>query len=92
MATKVCCNNGATCGIGAEIVTAPLVDGNQVAATCRKPEALTKAPRFSDDLLAVTLDVTRKDQVEMGAPVPIIAVVFTVGGPVVYERGRYQLT
>jgi NADP-dependent 3-hydroxy acid dehydrogenase YdfG len=91
MATKVCCINGASCGIGAEIVKAPLVESNQVATSCRKPEGVTKVPRFSDDLIAVALDVTRKDQVEMAAPVPIITVVFTVGGPVVYERGRHQL-
>jgi hypothetical protein len=88
MDTQFCFMNSATCGISAEIAPAPLDDSIKVAATGRKPAAVT--PIFSDNL-PVAADVTRKDQVEMAAPVPIIAVVFTVGGPVVYERGRHQL-
>ena len=38
----------------------------------------------------VTLNVTRTDQAELADPEPIIAVVFTVGGPVVYERNNEQ--
>jgi NAD(P)-dependent dehydrogenase (short-subunit alcohol dehydrogenase family) len=88
MTTKVCFITGATRGIGAEIAKAPLVDGNQVAATGRKPAAVT--PRFSDNLLPLAQDVTRKVKVEMAAQLPTIAVVFTVGGPVVYQRRSDQ--
>jgi hypothetical protein len=44
---------------------------------------------YSSAFLAGTLDVERKDQLEMAAVLPIIAVVFTVGGPVVYEQGHH---
>jgi hypothetical protein len=43
---------------------------------------------YSSAFLAGTLDVERKDQLEMAAVLPIIAV-FTVGGPVVYEQGHH---
>jgi hypothetical protein len=88
MATKVCCINGATCGIGTEIATTWPGDSNQVAATGRQPAAVT--PRFSDNLLPVALDVTPKDQAEVAGLRPIIAVAFTVGGPVVYQQSGDQ--
>ena len=77
MAAKVSFVKNATRGIGAEIPKAPLVDGNQVAATGRKPEAVTNALATSDNLLSVALHVTRKDEVEVTALLPIIAVAFT---------------
>ena len=86
MATNVCFIKGATCGIGARIAEAPRVDGNQIAAAARRPEAVKSVLGFSDNLLPVALEMTRKDHVEMAALLPIIAVVFTVGGPVVYEE------
>ena len=44
MAIRVWFIAGATRGIGAEIAKAVVVDGNQVLAGDRKPEAVTKAP------------------------------------------------
>jgi NAD(P)-dependent dehydrogenase (short-subunit alcohol dehydrogenase family) len=64
MATKVWFITGATRGIGSEIAKAAPADGNQVVATGCKLEAMTKA-----------LDVTREDQIEVSALLPIIAVV-----------------
>ena len=60
------------------------------AATGRKPEAVTKTPGSLDNLLPVAVDVAPKDHVELAALLPAITVVFTVGGPVVYERGSDQ--
>jgi short-subunit dehydrogenase involved in D-alanine esterification of teichoic acids len=91
MATNVCFNKGATYGIGAELAKAPLVCANRVAATGYKPETATQGPGSLDNLLPVALDVTRKDQVEVAALLPTIAVVFTVGGPLVYKRRSDQL-
>jgi hypothetical protein len=87
MDTQFCFMNSGTCGISAEIVEAPLGDSIKVAATGRKPAAVT--PAFSDNL-PVAPDVTRKNKVEMAAQLPIIAVVFTVGGPLVYQRSSDQ--
>jgi NADP-dependent 3-hydroxy acid dehydrogenase YdfG len=86
MNIQCCFTNGATNGIGAEIATTPSGANSQVAARACKPEAVTKALRFSNWLLAVAPDVARQDKIETEAPLPIIAVVFTVGGPVVYQR------
>ena len=82
MATKFCFISGATCGIGAEIAKTPLDDGNRLEATSRKRAAVL--PHCSA-FPAGSLDVERRDQVEMMALLPFSAVVFTVGGPVVYE-------
>jgi len=85
MATKVCFIDGATRGIGAQIAKAPLADGNRFAAIDRKSGSRT--PRPSDNLHPGAPELARKDPVEMTASLlPIIAVAFTVGGPVVYER------
>jgi NAD(P)-dependent dehydrogenase (short-subunit alcohol dehydrogenase family) len=84
MATKVCFINSATRGIGAQIAKAPLADGNRFAAIDRKSGSRT--PRPSDNLHPGAPELARKGQLEMAAPLPIIAVAFTVGGPVVYER------
>jgi NAD(P)-dependent dehydrogenase (short-subunit alcohol dehydrogenase family) len=43
MAIRAWFITGATRGIGAEIAKAALVDGNQVVASDRKPEAVTEA-------------------------------------------------
>jgi hypothetical protein len=77
MTTNVCFINGAPCGIGAEIASLPLVDCYNVKGSGGKAAAVT--PHCSDNFL----DVARRDKVEMAAQLPIIAVVFTVGGPVV---------
>jgi NAD(P)-dependent dehydrogenase (short-subunit alcohol dehydrogenase family) len=55
---------GATRGIGAEIAKTALAAGDKVIATGRKPEAVTKALGTSDNLLALALDITNKDQVK----------------------------
>jgi hypothetical protein len=80
---------GTTCAIVAEIAKASLVDGNR-ALHGRKPLAISRLSNIADTLVPVTLNVTRKDQAEMATAEPIIAVVFTVGGPVVYERKNEQ--
>jgi hypothetical protein len=90
MATKVCFIKEPICGIGAGIAKAPLVNGNQVAATVRKPEAVKRASRSFVNLLPVAPDATCKNQVEIAVRLPSIAVVFTVGGPVIYERRHNQ--
>ena len=90
MTTEFCFTNGATCRIGAEIAKASLFDGNRVGPAGRKPLAISRSSNIADNLLPVTLNVTRKDQTEIPVPEPIIAVVFTVGGPVVYERTNEQ--
>jgi hypothetical protein len=90
MATKVCFMTADTCHTGAETTTGSLVDYSQVADTGRKPEAVRKSSRSSDNLLSVTLDVRRNDQYKMAALRPIMTVVFTAGGPVVYERASAQ--
>jgi hypothetical protein len=79
MTTKVCFTNGTPCRIGAEIANAPLVDCYHVAGSGRKAAAVT--PHRSDNFL----DVSRKDKIELPALLPTVAVVFTVGGPLVYQ-------
>jgi hypothetical protein len=90
MTTEVCFFRGATCGSDAEIAKAPLFNSNRVALTGRQPVAASRSSNTSEDLLPVTVNVTRKDPVKTAALVPIIEVVFTVGGPVVYERTNEQ--
>jgi len=55
---------GATRGIGAEIAKAALEAGNDVVATGRKVEAVTKALGTPENLLAVAMDVTSEEQVK----------------------------
>jgi hypothetical protein len=86
MTTNVCFINGAPCGIGAEIARLPLVDGYYVTDSGRKEEAAA-TPHCSDNFL----DVARRDKAETAAQLPIIAVVFTVGGPVVYQQLSHRL-
>jgi hypothetical protein len=90
MSTKVCLIKNASCAIRAEMAKAPLAERNQVAATCRKRQPVKRAPGYLVNVLPVALGATRKDQVQMAARLPNIAVVFTVGGPVVYERRSDQ--
>ncbi|STX38343.1 oxidoreductase [Legionella feeleii] len=54
---------GASRGIGAEIVKAALKAGNNVVATARSVDKITRPTEVSDNLLAVKLDVTQEDQV-----------------------------
>jgi NAD(P)-dependent dehydrogenase (short-subunit alcohol dehydrogenase family) len=58
---KVWLITGAGRGMGANIASAALAAGNGVVATGRNPEAVTAALGESDDLLAVTLDVTKPE-------------------------------
>ena len=51
-----------------------------------KPEAVTKSSHLSNKLLTVVPEVAHKNEVETAAPLPIITVVYTFGGPVVYQR------
>jgi hypothetical protein len=90
MSTKVCLIKNAGGAIRAEMAKAPLAERNQVAATCRKREPVKRAPGCLVNVLPVGPDATRRDQVEIAARLPNIAVVFTVGGPVVYERRSDQ--
>jgi hypothetical protein len=84
MAVEVCFIAGAPAG-PTQIAKTRLCDGHRVETTGRKPADVTS---YSSAFLAGTLDVERKDQLEMAAVLPIIAV-FTVGGPVVYEQGHH---
>ncbi len=58
---KVWLITGAGRGMGVDISKAALAAGNAVVATGRNPEAVNAALGASDDLLAVTLDVTKPD-------------------------------
>jgi short-subunit dehydrogenase len=84
MSTQFCFINGATYGIGAEIATAPRAQNNQIAATGRKPSAVTENS-------SVAKEVARNEQAEM-ALLPTIEVAFTIGGPLVYEQPSNQLS
>jgi NAD(P)-dependent dehydrogenase (short-subunit alcohol dehydrogenase family) len=55
---------GATRGLGAEIAKAALAAGNQVVATGRNPDAVTKALGASPNLLVTALDVSHEDQIQ----------------------------
>src|SRR5438876_3066298 len=59
---KVWFITGAARGIGTEIAKAALAAGNQVVATGRKPEAVTKALGAAENLFVTALDVMREDQ------------------------------
>src|SRR5215208_1500983 len=58
---KVWFITGAGRGMGADFARAVLAAGHQLVATGRDVERLTEVVGPSDDLLAVTLDVTRSD-------------------------------
>jgi NAD(P)-dependent dehydrogenase (short-subunit alcohol dehydrogenase family) len=58
---KVWLITGAGRGMGVHIAKAALAAGNAVVATGRNPEAVTSALGESDELLAVTLDVTKPE-------------------------------
>ena len=90
MTTEVCISRGVTCGSDAEIAKAPLFNSNRVALTGRQPVAASRSSNTSDDPLPVSVHVTGQDRGETAALVPIIEVVFTIGGPVVYERPSEQ--
>jgi NAD(P)-dependent dehydrogenase (short-subunit alcohol dehydrogenase family) len=59
--TQVWFITGAGRGLGASIAQAALAAGHHVVATGRKPDATVSALGASDDLLVVTLDVTRPE-------------------------------
>lgn len=54
---------GASRGFGAEFVSVALEHGARVAATARKPEAVTDAFGIHDSLLPVALDVCDPDSI-----------------------------
>ena len=58
---KVWLITGAGRGMGTDIAKAALAAGYAVVATGRDPEAVTAALGASNDLLAITLDVTKPD-------------------------------
>jgi NAD(P)-dependent dehydrogenase (short-subunit alcohol dehydrogenase family) len=62
--SKVWFITGATRGIGAEIAKAALAAGEQVVATGRRLDALTKALGTAENLFATELDVTNEGQVK----------------------------
>jgi hypothetical protein len=51
-----------------------------------KSEAVTKSSRLSNKLLTFVPEAAQKKEVETAAPLPIITVVYTIGGPVVCQR------
>jgi NAD(P)-dependent dehydrogenase (short-subunit alcohol dehydrogenase family) len=55
---------GAGRGMGVEFAKAALADGNNVVATGREPRAVATAVGDSDDLIAVKLDVTSRQDAE----------------------------
>ena len=55
---------GAGRGMGLDIAKAALAAGHNVVATGRNPDAVAKALGASDDLLAVKLDVTSREDAE----------------------------
>ncbi|HEU4881358.1 MAG TPA: SDR family NAD(P)-dependent oxidoreductase [Longimicrobium sp.] len=55
---------GAGRGMGVDFVRAALAAGHAVVATGRDPDAVARAVGASDDLLVVSLDVTRPDDAE----------------------------
>lgn len=62
--SKVWFVTGSSRGLGRSIVEAALEQGNRVAATARKPEALDDLrSRYGDNLLPLALDVTNPEQV-----------------------------
>ena len=65
---KVWLITGAGRGLGVDIAKAALAAGNAVVATGRNPEAVTAALGASDDMLAVTLDVTKPDDADSRRP------------------------
>jgi len=61
---KVWFITGAGRGMGVDIAKAAVAAGNEVVATGRNPDAVTKALGDSDDLLVVALDITKPEQAE----------------------------
>jgi NAD(P)-dependent dehydrogenase (short-subunit alcohol dehydrogenase family) len=62
---------GANRGIGLELTRQALTAGNRVAAGCRRPDAAADlqalTAQFGDNLLVLTLDVRKDDQVSAAA-------------------------
>ena len=64
MDTPVWLITGASRGFGSEFARCALEHGCRVAATARKPEAITQALGKHENLLPVALDVTKQDQID----------------------------
>lgn len=64
MSKQVWMITGAGRGMGIDIARAALTAGHAVVATGRNPDRVTAAIGAQDDLLAVTLDITRPDDAE----------------------------
>ena len=64
MSKQVWLITGAARGMGTDIAKAALAAGDAVVATGRDPDRVTAAIGAHDDLLAVTLDVTKPDDAE----------------------------
>ena len=62
--SKVWFVTGATRGVGAGIAKAALATGDNVVATGCNTAAVKKALGSTENSLAVTLDVTRADQIQ----------------------------
>ncbi|MFE4074414.1 oxidoreductase [Peribacillus sp. YIM B13477] len=62
--SKVWFITGAARGMGAEIAKAALAAGNQVVATGRRVDVVTKALGTSENLFVTELDITREGQVK----------------------------
>ena len=65
--TRVWFITGAGRGMGVDFARTALAAGNAVVATGRDASAVADAIRDADDLLAVSLDVTRRDDAEAAA-------------------------
>jgi NAD(P)-dependent dehydrogenase (short-subunit alcohol dehydrogenase family) len=99
MATKAWLITGAPRGMGAEIAKAALVDGNQVVAAGRKPEAVTKPQAALAALMPIKgksrnflttartwlRDVSTPGSIRDVDPRCLPSVVFTSTGPLVYQ-------
>ena len=55
---------GASRGFGSEFARAALEHGCKVAATARKPEAVTQTLGEHENLLPIALDVTNQEQID----------------------------
>ena len=64
--TKVWFITGSSRGLGRSLTEAVLTRGHQVAATARRPEQLNDlAAKYPGQLLALPLDVTNKEQIQL---------------------------
>jgi NAD(P)-dependent dehydrogenase (short-subunit alcohol dehydrogenase family) len=71
MSRQVWMITGAGRGMGIDIARAALTAGHAVVATGRNPNRVTAAIGAHDDLLAVTLDITKPDDAERAVAVAV---------------------